>query len=111
MSLLALRKGIDMDGDKQISLVLVGNFRTTVQLHTGIRLAGVNHLHVRAVLFYQSTKGQGKLQCQVFFLDLAITNGTRVTTTMTGIYHEREVILRSHDTNRPKQSYTYYYIP
>ena len=111
MSRLALRQGIDMDGDEEVGLVLVGDLCPSVEFHEGIGLTGIDDLHVRAVLLYHLPECEGIPQGQVLLLDLAITNGTRVTTTMTGIYHAREVILPSHDTNRPKQSYTYYYIP
>ena len=98
-----------MDRDKQVGLILIGNLRTTIQFDEGIGLASINDLHTGTVLFYQSSEGQGILQCQVFLLYPSLADCTRVTTTMSGINHQREV-LGIHDTDRKEQPYTYYYI-
>ena len=99
-----------MDGDEQVGLVLVGNLSTTVEFYKRISLPGVDHLHVGTVLFHHSSEGKGIPQCQVFLLHLCLSDGTRITTAMTGVDHECEVLLRCHGTKGEKQAYTYYYI-
>ena len=88
-----LRQGVDMHGDKQVGLVLVGDLRTAVEFHELIRLAGIDHLHVGAVALHHLSEGEGELQRQV----LLQRDGTLrpcVTTAVPGIDHQRKWLVR-----------------
>ena len=90
MSYFPLRQGVDMDGDKQVGLILIGDLCATVEFDKGVGLTGIDYLHAGTVLFYHTSEGQGILQCQVLLLHLTLTDGTRVTAAMSGIDHQRE---------------------
>ena len=92
---LTLRQGVDMDGDEEVGLVLVGDLRPTVEFHEGIGLAGIDDLHVRTILLDHLSEGQGIPQRQVLFLHLTLTDGTRIKAAMSGIDHQCEGLIGS----------------
>ena len=87
---MALRHGIDMDGDKQVGLVLVGNLRPFIQFDEFIGLTSIDDFHTRAVLLHQSSEGQGELQREVLLLDTSITDGSCIAATMSSIDDQRK---------------------
>ena len=91
-------QGIDMDGDKQVGLVLVGNLRTAIEFDEAIRLAGVDHLHARAVFLYHAPEGQGELQRQVLLLGDG-ADGTRIMSAVSGIDYQRKGFACSVDSH------------
>ena len=84
-----------MDGYKQVGLILISNLRTTVEFDEGVGFAGVDHLHIRTILLYKPSEGQGKFQCQVLLLYLSQADGTSVTTAMPSVNHHRKVLIGS----------------
>ena len=87
---MALGQGIDVDRDKQVGLVLIGNLSTTVELHKTVGLAGIDDLHVRTVLLYESSEREGKFQGQILLTCLGHTDGACIATTVSGIDDQRE---------------------
>ena len=92
---MSLGQCIDMDGDKQIGLILVGNLRTFIQLHELIGLTGIDDLHVGTFLFHKFSEGKGKLQSQVLFLDTGIADGPGIASAMSGIDDQRKPVVCS----------------
>ena len=90
---MSFRQGIDMDGDKQIGLIVVGNLRTTVELYELVGLAGIDYLHVRAVLLHQFSEGKGEFQREVFLTCLGHTNSSGISSTVSGINHQRKSLV------------------
>ena len=50
-------KGIGMDRNEKVGLIIIGNVGTLLQRNEHIGLARVNNLHVGAVAFYEMPKG------------------------------------------------------
>ena len=90
---MAFGQSIDVNGDKQVGLVVVGNLSTTIELHKLVGLTGIDHLHIGAVFLYQLSEGEGELQGQVLLTGLGNTDSTCVTTTMSGINHQCEFLI------------------
>ena len=83
-----------MDGDKQVSLVLVGNVGTGMQRDKDIRLTGIDDLHIRAVLLYQLAEGQRHIQIDGFLLG-NLSNSSCVIAAMAGINDQRKTLIGS----------------
>ena len=92
---MSFRQGIDMDGDKQIGLVLIGYLCPLVQFHELIGLTGIDDLHVGAVLLHQSSEGQRELQCQVLLPYTGTTDSAGIATAMSGIDDQRKIAICS----------------
>ena len=103
---VSLGQGVDVDGDKQVGLVIVGNLRTTVEFHELVGLAGIDHLHVRAVLLNQFSESEGELQGQILLTGLGHADGSCVTATVSGIDDQREsLVLRICRCHAEKKRY------
>ena len=104
-------QGIGVDGDEQVRLGFIGNLRPAVESDKHIPLAGVDDLHVRAVLLYQTPYGQGNFQVDVLlFRDAA--DGSRVMSSVSGVddHHEVAGICLSVAESRRQQPATDAYI-
>ena len=87
---MVIGQGIGMDRDEQVRLGLVGYRGTTVQGDKDIALAGIEHLHIRTILFNQLPYGQGHPQVDVLLLRDA-PDGTGVMASMPGVDDQHEV--------------------
>ena len=103
---MTFRHGIDMDGDKQVGLVLIGYFCPLVQFHELIGLTGVYDFHIGTVLLYQSSEGQRKLQRQILLLDTGLADSPGIAAAMSGVDHQREILICSH-CHGSKTAYRY----
>ena len=104
-------QGIGVDGDEQVRLGFIGNLRPAVEGDKHIPFAGVDNLHVRAVLLYQTPYGQGNFQVNVLlFRDAA--DGSRVMSSVSGVddHHEVAGICLSVAESRRQQPATDAYI-
>ena len=83
-----------MDGNEEVRLVLVGYLCPAVQLHEPVGLAGIDHLHVRAVLLHQLSEGQCHSQRECLLADLT-AHSTCISSTMAGIDDECKLLVGS----------------
>ena len=90
---MALGQGIDMNRDKQVGFIIVGNLRTTIEFHKLVSLTGIDDLHIRTILLHQLSKGEGEFQGQILLTGLGHTDGTSITATMSGIDNQREPLV------------------
>ena len=89
-----LRQGVDMQGDKEVGLVAVGNLGTLIEFHKDIGLTGIDHPYIRAVALHHASEGQGKLQRQVLlFRDSPY--GTGIMPAVTSIDDKGEFLVCS----------------
>ena len=99
---LALGQCVDMDGDEEVSLVLIGYLCPSVQLHELVCLTGIDHIHVGTVLLYQSSEGQGHTQGQCLLIHLtALSPG--IPAPMSGIDDKCEPLACSIGRHRKQQ--------
>ena len=82
---------IDVYGDKQVGLVLVGYFSTLPQLYEAVGLAGIDDLHVGTVALDHCTESQCIAQRQVLLLGLG-SRGSPIIAAMSRIDDERELL-------------------
>ena len=86
-----LGQRVDVYGDKQVGLGVVGYLGTFVQLYEAVGLAGIYDVYIGAVALYQLSEGEGILQRQVLLLrDGSLRAG--VVASVAGIYHQRELL-------------------
>ena len=87
-------QGIDMNGDKEVGLVLVGNLCPAVQLHKTVCLSGIDHFDIRTVALHHSAESQRITQCQVLLLrDSPHCSG--IMSAMPRINNQRKPVVRS----------------
>ena len=80
---------IDMEGDKQVCMLPVGNLCAVEELEIHIPFPRIDHPHVRAMGLHQFAESQRIAQGQVF-LDGDSPRSTMIVSTVTGIDNERE---------------------
>ena len=86
---MALGQRVDMDGDEEVGLRLVGNLGTLPQLEEAVGLTGVDDAHVGTVALHHLTEGEGVAQGQRLLLRLP-PDGTGIMAAVPGIDDERE---------------------
>ena len=67
---LSVGQRIGMDGDEEVGLVSVGDSSPLTQFDEDIRLACVNHFHIRTISFHIFTEGQCHFEVHVLFQSL-----------------------------------------
>ena len=97
------RQGVSMNGDKQVSISLVGNIGTLFQRNEHISRSRINHPYVWTVLLYHPSESQRHIQIDIlFFRDCSY--GTRIMSSVSGIYHQRKfLVLAERHTNEHRQ--------
>ena len=94
LGVLVLR-GVCMDGDKEVGIVLVRDVGAGLQRNEHIRRAGIDDVQIGVLLLEQSAHFEHERQVQVFLLR-ELTYRTRVFTAVTGIEHHRVPFRRHH---------------
>ena len=99
------RDGVDMEREKEVGLVAVGNVGTTGEGDEYVGCARVNHLHVGAISLHIAPKGERILQRQILFVGIG-PRRTIIATAMPRIDDEGEALAGcNHSQRKTKQCY------
>ena len=87
---------VDMNGNKKVGFIVVGNLSTTVKLHETVCLTGIDHLYIWTVALDHLSESEGELQRQVLLLRNG-SDGTCIISTVSRIDDQRELLIGSID--------------
>ena len=78
---------VDMDGDEEVGVVLVGYVGPAVQLYETVIAAGVDDIYRRIIALYQVPEASGDGEGDVFFIYFPV-DGSGVMAAVTGVYND-----------------------
>ena len=99
---MVLCQRVGVDGDKEVGLGIVGNLGTTIQGDEDIRLARIDHLHVRATLLNEAAQLEGHVQVDVLLLG-DFPYGTGVVPAVPGVDDDCKIFC-SHFGSKKRQT-------